>query len=719
MSDSLGIRVSGGFSASGVEEIPEIVIDNYGFIDAEDEAVTTNSARNIEVYNHAGATMFGGIQTSAIDTALVSLNADGTFSDSVVMLDEATLLDPTNTAVNTLELTGPSVASGNLRPLDTVSGVDRLEVTGGTWDLTGSTVLDEYSRVFSGAVAILDDVTLDTPSSTIDEGGIIQANGDVQFGGSSYTGALFNYGTLDLSGGNSVVATTVTATGDYTAGSNLIIDTILNDGGTTNAQPNDASFTDQLIVGGDVSGVTDVFINNTGGTGASTDLNLNNTVDANEGILFAQGFGDASLDVDDGIITFAENFVLGAAANTTTNLDTSRETIIEGSFAYDIYAIDPSASGNENGTWDWVLASQLAPSTVLYDPWILSVLNDLPSLEQRVGNRHWEQVAQPAAPLPPVYVFCKEPGQNYRCLVTDDHALVYADTVPAAGGVTIEGGAAWVHLDVAREHLEPVFSSTNSTYDIDTAGIQMGVDRLLRENADGDRLIGGVNLRYGTAYTDVTSALGNGTVDTTGYGLGATLTWYEQNGLYVDGQAQVMWFDTDLASSTLGQTLVSSHEGFGYALSVEVGKRIAVNEHWRVTPQVQLSYAHTEQDTFTDPFGAVVTPADAESVKLRFGMVASYEDSWREEDGTISRKSFNVGAHVIKEFEPETSVDVSGTVLTSKRDDLTGQITLGGTYNWDDDANSVYAQVAASTGLDNFGNSHRVGVTTGYRRQWK
>ncbi|WP_162792628.1 autotransporter outer membrane beta-barrel domain-containing protein, partial [Ochrobactrum sp. 3-3] len=32
--------------------------------------------------------------------------------------------------------------------------------------------------------------------------------------------------------------------------------------------------------------------------------------------------------------------------------------------------------------------------------------------------------------------------------------------------------------------------------------------------------------------------------------LGATTTWYGNNGFYVDGQAQVTWFDSDLNSDT-------------------------------------------------------------------------------------------------------------------------------------------------------------------------
>lgn len=519
-----------------------------------------------------------------------------------------------------------------------------------------------------------------------------------------------------LSGGTSpvvgdVIYITQNDTADGTPGTGVFIsdggvlalDTILNEGSAA------ASQSDVLVVDATqiASGATKISVVNAApGFGAMTDLNNNGLVDEGEGVLVVEVLNAAN--------SVSDAFVLNGQGVDADN----NQIIIEGAWAYrlvgpsdyDVPAMTTSA--------DWYLVSRIAPTIPVYDPSVASLLNDLPSLEQRVGNRHWATAA-PAAPREPVYVFCKEPAQNYRCLVTDEQSQSYADAPQTgASAVTIDGGAAWVRLEGARETIVPLVSDTLSTYDVSSAGIQVGIDHLLRENADGDRLIGGVNLRYRTADTDVTSILGNGTVDTTGYGLGASLTWYDQNGFYVDGQAQAMWFETDLSSVPLG-TLVEGNDGFGYALSVEAGKRIEVNEHWRVTPQVQLSYAHTEQDAFTDPFAAVVTPDDVESLKLRFGVVASYEDSWQAEDGTTSRQSVNVGAHVIKEFSPESSVDVSGTTLRSERDDMTAEITLGGTYNWSDDANSVYGQVAASTGLENFGDSHRVSVTAGFRRQWQ
>ena len=47
-----------------------------------------------------------------------------------------------------------------------------------------------------------------------------------------------------------------------------------------------------------------------------------------------------------------------------------------------------------------------------------------------------------------------------------------------------------------------------------------------------------------------------------------------------------------------------------------------------------------------------------------------------------------------------------------------GGVGLGGSYNWDNDKYSVYAEVSANTSLENFGNSYTVNGTVGLRVGW-
>lgn len=130
-------------------------------------------------------------------------------------------------------------------------------------------------------------------------------------------------------------------------------------------------------------------------------------------------------------------------------------------------------------------------------------------------------------------------------------------------------------------------------------------------------LMGGVTVHYGQVSTNASSVFGDGSIDTDGYGFGGTLTWLAQNGFYVDGQVQVTWYETDIGSDMLGRSLANDNDGFGYSLSLETGKRIALDGNWSVTPQAQLAYSNVDFDSVTDPFGARVSMDRSESLKGR------------------------------------------------------------------------------------------------------
>src|SRR5690606_7969042 len=152
------------------------------------------------------------------------------------------------------------------------------------------------------------------------------------------------------------------------------------------------------------------------------------------------------------------------------------------------------------------------------------------------------------------------------------------------GRAVIENSAIWTRIEGEHSHTEPAISTSGSTYDSDAWRLQAGLDGLLHETAEGSKLLGGVNVSYGRAWTDVRSVHGYGDMTTDGYGVGATLTWLDQSGFYIDAQANATWFDSDLNSDTVGR-LGDGNDGFGYALSVETGKRIDLNEVWTLTPQ--------------------------------------------------------------------------------------------------------------------------------------
>src|SRR5690606_12994232 len=122
---------------------------------------------------------------------------------------------------------------------------------------------------------------------------------------------------------------------------------------------------------------------------------------------------------------------------------------------------------------------------------------------------------------------------------------------------------------------------------------------------------------------------GDGDISTNGYGFGGTLTWYGENGFYLDGQGQVTWYKSDLNSNLTNKSLVDGNDGFGYALSLEAGKRIDINQALSMTPQAQLVYSHVDFDSFNDPYGAHVSIDRGESLQGRLGLTLDKENSWQ------------------------------------------------------------------------------------------
>ncbi|MBZ9894421.1 MULTISPECIES: autotransporter outer membrane beta-barrel domain-containing protein [unclassified Mesorhizobium] len=145
----------------------------------------------------------------------------------------------------------------------------------------------------------------------------------------------------------------------------------------------------------------------------------------------------------------------------------------------------------------------------------------------------------------------------------------------------------------------------SADYDLSSWKFRAGVDKPLAQT-DGGELVGGVSLNFGTYSADVSSPSADGSVEGKGYGVGGTLTWYATNGFYVDRQAQVTWFDSDLDSNLAGR-MADNNKGVGYALSIEAGKRIALTQEWLTTPQAQLICSAVNFDDFTDVLGAPVS----------------------------------------------------------------------------------------------------------------
>lgn len=211
---------------------------------------------------------------------------------------------------------------------------------------------------------------------------------------------------------------------------------------------------------------------------------------------------------------------------------------------------------------------------------------------------------------------------------------------------------------------------------------------------------------------------GNGEIKTDGYGLGATLTWYKPNGWYADGQARFTWYDSDLRSKLAHRSLVRGNDGFGYAASVESGKRIALNESRSLTPQAQLVYSNVDFDSFTDTFGARVSRSRGESLQARLGISLDHESSRLNANGTPVRTHAYGIANLYYEFLGATNVKVANTHFRSRSDRLWAGLGVGGSYNWKDDKYSLYGEAAVNTSLNRFADNYSIIGRIGFRIRW-
>lgn len=490
------------------------------------------------------------------------------------------------------------------------------------------------------------------------------------------TGFLTNGGRVSIADG--AADDDVAVRGLYT-GSNgtVILDAVLGD---------DTSATDTMTFSGGTAGHTNVIVNNVGGAGARTV----------EGIRIIDVSG-----ASDGTFALIGDYEIAG-----------QRAVIGGAYGYTLWknGVNTPADG------DWYLRSQLIPvdptdptdpSGSLYQPGapafeaypqILLSLNGLPTLQQRVGNRLWS-------------------GNGAG--VVSEGADAIDEQAPVGASPVIEGNGIWGRIEGGYANIDPNVSTTGSEYDFNTQKFQAGLDIPVLENGSG-ALVGGVTAHYGHASADISSVFGDGSISTDGYGVGATLTWYGNNGFYLDGQGQVSWYDSDLESDTLGE-LASGNNGSGYALSLETGKRIELND-LTLTPQAQLVYSSVDFDSFTQKVDgrdvADVSMREGDSLRGRLGVALDREASWQADNGLLSRSHVYSIANLHYEFLDGAAVDVSDAELANRADRLWGGIGLGGSYNWNDDKYSLHGEGSVNTSLENFADSYDVKGTAGLRVSW-
>ncbi|MDR6601079.1 outer membrane autotransporter protein [Achromobacter deleyi] len=531
------------------------------------------------------------------------------------------------------------------------SGTSSLNKLGaGRLTLTGN------SATFTG--------TTDIQAGTLQVDGVLGGPVNVlaaaRLTGTGRVGATVNQGTI-APGPRSGFGT-LTIAGNYAAqGGNLEIRTQLGA---------DDSPTDKLVITGDTAGATPVTVTNMGGAGAQTQRGIQ--------IVQVNGISTGQFNLANGdyVIQGRPALVAGAYGYVL------QQDSADGGWYLRSSLTDPGVPPTEPGTpptnpgtppTDGVSPGAeppllFQPGVPVYEAYANTLLNlsRLPTLRQRVGNRLYDSA---------------DVGRN---------------------GV-------WSRMEGTTSRLEPSTSTTGARQDVDSWKAQFGVDRILAGQEEGSRLVGGIAFHYGKADTHVFSAYGNGTIDTTAYGLTPTLTWYGKNGLYLDAQAQATWYDSDLNSRLAGR-LKDGSQANSYGLGIEAGKAFGLSERLALIPQAQLTYVSTRFDRFNDKFGARVESDKGDSLLARVGIALDYKSNWQT--AGVNRESSVYGVVNVKhEFLDGTRVRVADVPVANRMARTWGSVGAGANYGWGE-RYAIYGQVDADV---DFSGSYIVTATAGFR----
>ncbi|WP_346657040.1 MULTISPECIES: autotransporter outer membrane beta-barrel domain-containing protein [unclassified Bradyrhizobium] len=536
-------------------------------------------------------------------------------------------------------------------------GTGGLTVTGGTQTLSGVNTYNGATTVSGGSLRAGAAGAFSAASAYVaNAGGTFDLNGFNQT-----MSSLSNAGIVRTGG---APGTTLTVAGNYVgSGGTLLLNSTL--GG-------DHSITDRMVVQGATSGASTLRITNIGGGGAQT----------SEGIKVIDVAGASN-----GTFALQGDYVIGG-----------QQAVVGGAYAYTLQknGISTPTDG------DWYLRSSLinpppsVPAGPLYQAGVplyenyaqvLLGMNQAPSLQQRVGNRYWGG--------------------------SEAMARAGVNTAQTSDGSWTQS-AFWGRIEGGQSALRPS-NTTGSTYDSDEMKAQVGLDGAALDNAQG-RLIVGLTAQYGLTTAFVNSPFGNGRIRAQGTGVGATATWYGHDGFYVDGQAQTMFYRSDLSSALVG-SMTHGNEGLGYAFSVEGGKRMAVGNGFWLTPQAQLAYSKVGFDAFTDRFGALVSLGNADSLLGRLGLSLNHQRTWNDGTGIVRSDLYAIG-NLHYEFLEGTGIDVAGTGFASGHDRLWGSIGGGGTYYWANGRYAVFGEITYRASVDDPGDNHGYRGTGGFRIVW-
>jgi len=395
-----------------------------------------------------------------------------------------------------------------------------------------------------------------------------------------------------------------------------------------------------------------------------------------------------------------------SVAGTTNDGDFS---LANGPFVFGAFRYEDVIRDGKN----WLLKSggySVVASAYENLPQTMLTLNQLPTFHQRLGVQRNGGEAQAASFLsqgntrvdPQLMEALTQQPLNITPL-----SLNAASIRPAEQEELRKAKPVWMHVTGGDTHVDGSLNTSGGDYDTEFWKVQSGVTIESYKGENG-QLLTGLNASFSKAKSDIDTPVGNSAVDTDGYSVGLTTTWYADGGLYVDAQAQYSRYDSDLSSSD-SVADVNDVDGEGRAFSVELGKRFAVNGYKSllVTPQAQLIYSDVTFDDFIGTSGETVAIEDGSSMKARVGMSLDRFFVTKEANSHLYAI-----ANVIHEFRDEAEVVVSGAKLEAGTAEWTGELGIGGSYQPAKEQHAFYGELVGDSSFE--GDSYSIRATVGF-----
>ncbi|EAO6613960.1 fibronectin-binding autotransporter adhesin ShdA [Salmonella enterica] len=551
----------------------------------------------------------------------------------------------------------------------TLSGVNTYtgdtNVQEGTLWLSGDGSIGEMSS--QQAVNVASGATFGGSNGTTVNGKVTN-EGTLVFGDSEETGAIFtlngdliNMGTITSGSSASTPGNTLYVDGNYTGnGGSLYLNTVLGD---------DDSATDKLVITGDASGTTDLYINGIG-DGAQTTNGIE-VVDVG-GVSTSDAFVLKN-EVNASLYTYRlywnesdNDWYLASKAQSDDDDSGGDDTPSDG--GDDGGNVTPPDDGGDGGDGGDVTPPDHGGDVA-------------PQYRADIGAYMGNQWMARNLQMQTLY---DREGSQYR----------NAD------------GSVWARFKAGKAESEAV--SGNIDMDSNYSQFQLGGDILAWGNGQQSVTVG-VMASYINADTDSTGNRGadgsqftsSGNVD--GYNLGVYATWFADaqthSGAYVDSWYQYGFYNNSVESGDAGS---ESYDSTANAVSLETGYRydIALSNGNTVslTPQAQVVWQNYSADSVKDNYGTRIDGQDGDSWTTRLGLRV---------DGKLYKGSRTVIQPFAEANWLHTSDDVSVSFddATVKQDLPANRAELKVGLQADIDKQwSVRAQVAGQTGSNDFGD---------------